>query len=157
METPLLLGLFAASALNAAIPGPSLLLVVARTAQGGLRAGIETAIGALLAVAVLLGIVMATMLGAFRLGESAFAAMQVCGIVILTLLGLRMLRAKASAGGPVVVHSRQGDLLAGFAIGAMSPFNLLFFLALIPQFIDPSDLMGQALPLVIGLVMLGSG
>jgi threonine/homoserine/homoserine lactone efflux protein len=156
METPLLLGLFAAAALNAAIPGPGLLLVVARTARSGLRAGIDTAIGELVAVSMLLAVVIAVMLGALHLGDAAFTALQFCGICLLVFLGLHMLRAKPAAGGSAAVPSRKGDLLAGFAVAAMSPFNLLFFLALLPQFVGRSDLAGQSLSLVVGLVLLGS-
>lgn len=156
METPLLLSLFVASAVNAAIPGPSLLLVVARAARGGLRAGIDAAIGATLAVAMLLTVVMAVMFGALRLGEPAFTVMKLGGILLLTVFGVRMLRAKIVAGSSGAVHSRHGNLLAGFLVGAMSPFNLFFFLALIPQFIDPSGLLGQPLALAISIVLLGS-
>lgn len=156
METPLFLGLFVASLVNAAIPGPSLLLVVARTARGGLRAGLDAAIGATLAVAMLLAVVIAVVFGALRVGEPAFTAMKLCGVALLTIFGVQMLRASIGAKNPDSVYSRHGDLLAGFSVGVTSPFNLLFFLALIPQFIDVSTLTRQSLALVVGLVLLGS-
>jgi threonine/homoserine/homoserine lactone efflux protein len=156
MDSVFLLPLFAAATINAAIPGPAFLIVIARGARGGLAGGAGAAFGCLLAVGLLLALVTALMLGVLQLGEPAFVALKLAGIAVLAYLGVRMLRATALGAGAERRHSAIGDVGAGLVVGVSSPFNLVFFLALIPQFIDPAALTSEHLAFACAAILLGS-
>lgn len=159
MDVIALSALFLASLVKASIPGPVLLLVLARASQGGLTTGAAAALGATLAVGLLLALVAGVMLGALSLGAPAFAAMKLAGIAVLTILGIRMLATTTSKpAGDAAVAGNNGQVAgftAGLAVGLASPFNLIFFLALLPQFVDPASLTTNCLVLAAGLVLLG--
>ena len=160
MDAIALSALFLAALVNAAIPGPALLLVLARATQDGLIVGAVTALGATLSVGLLLALGAGAMMGVLSIGEPAFVAMRVGGIVVLTILGLRMLAATAPTPvGDAAVVGNNGQLAgfaAGLTVGLASPFNLIFFLALLPQFIDPTSLTTRSLLLACGLALLAS-
>jgi threonine/homoserine/homoserine lactone efflux protein len=156
MDSHVWLTLFLAALINAAIPGPILLLVMARAAGGGLRSGLRTALGGALAVALLLAAVWALLFGAWQLGSGLVSALKITGIGVLTILGLRMLRAIPSPGAPLPTRAAASDLGAGLAIGLFSPFNLVFFLVLLPQFATPATMTPVGIALASALVLLGS-
>ena len=160
MDTIALSALFLAALVKAAIPGPVLLLVLARAAQGGLSVGAAAALGAILAVALLFALGAGTLVGVLSIGETAFAAMKLAGIATITIFGLRMLATtsstlvgEAALGGN---NGRVAGFAAGLALGLTSPFNLIFFLALLPQFVDPTSLTMNCLVLACGLALLAS-
>jgi threonine/homoserine/homoserine lactone efflux protein len=109
MDSHVWLTLFLAALINAAIPGPILLLVMARAAGGGLRSGLRTALGGALAVALLLAAVWALLFGAWQLGSGLVSALKITGIGVLTILGLRMLRAIPSPGAPLPTRAAAPD------------------------------------------------
>ncbi len=156
MDPLALSALSLAALVNAALPGPVMLLVVARAAEGGLRGGAMTALGALAAVALLLGVVWAVMLGAMQLGPQAFAALKVAGVVVLVLLGLRMLTASARPGPARIRRRGFGDLATAAALVLSNPVNLVFFLALVPQFVTVEAMTGARMAFVGALVLTAS-
>jgi len=151
-----LLPLFLAALINASVPGPVLLLVVARAGRRGAGAGLAAALGATLAVALILALVWTVLLGAVQLAPEIFATLKLAGIGLLLWLGLRMLR---EAGVP---HPAQpprphlGDIGAGLALGLSSPVNLVFLLALLPQFVDPAALSVDRALSASALVLVGT-
>jgi threonine/homoserine/homoserine lactone efflux protein len=138
------LGLFFVTALVLiATPGVDLLLTLARTLQGGLRAGFATALGITLGCAVH---TLAAALGLAALlaaSAVAFTLIKWVGAAYLLWLAWGMLRS-ALRGEPV-----QGAALSaapapadwrrifvqGFMTNVLNPKVALFFLALLPQFI----------------------
>ncbi len=155
MESLALSALFLAAMVNAAIPGPAVLLVVARAAEKGMHGGVLAGIGGLSAGALLLATVWAVMLGALELGPQVYEAMRWVGIAVLVVLGVHMLRAARSAG-IARPRSGPGDFAAGATLVLSNPVNLVFFLALVPQFVDPSALDARLMMVTSGLVLLGS-
>ena len=137
--------LSAAGALIVA-PGPGQALVVARTVQGGTRAGLLTSIGLNLGT---LGHTVAAALGLSALllaSATAFTVVKLVGAVYLVVLGTRMLAGtfgsrpvappvSGDAAGPKLPSSR---LLAhGAVTGLLNPKVAVFFLAFLPQFVRP--------------------
>jgi threonine/homoserine/homoserine lactone efflux protein len=130
--------LFVAAALIiAAVPGPGIFYVAARTLSGGRRAGIAstsgTAIGGLVhVIAGGLG-VSAIILASAQL----FAALKFGGALYLVWLGIRTFR---EAGH--LPQERTGAVgakrafLEGIMVEALNPKTAAFFLAFIPQFLD---------------------
>lgn len=130
--------LFLAAALViAAVPGPGIFYVAARTLSGGRRAGIASTFGTALGgmVHVIGGAlgVSAIILASAEL----FAALKFAGALYLAWLGIRTFR-EARRWQPQQ-ESAVGDDRAfweGVLVEALNPKTAAFFLAFIPQFID---------------------
>lgn len=132
--------LFLAAALViAAIPGPGIFYVAARTLSEGRASGFAstagTALGGLVhVVAGSLGI-SAIILASAEL----FAVVKFGGALYLVWLGIRTFR---GAGGALSLESEPvGDKRAfrdGVLVEALNPKTAAFFLAFIPQFLDPA-------------------
>jgi threonine/homoserine/homoserine lactone efflux protein len=134
----------AAAVVLAAIPGPGMLYVVARTLGGGRREGListaGTAIGGsvhVVAAALGLSALLAT-------SAVAFTVVKYVGAAYLVFLGLRLLwqaRRQPAAVETVAlrdVGSGWAALRQGALTEALNPKTALFFLAFVPQFVDPS-------------------
>jgi len=134
------LSLFLLAALIiAAIPGPGIFYVAARTLAGGRKTGIAstfgTALGGLVhVVAGGLGI-SAIILASAQL----FAVLKLIGGLYLVWLGIRTFRA-AGRGSPEPIGpagSRRA-FRDGVLVEALNPKTAAFFVAFIPQFLEPT-------------------
>ncbi|MBR0975174.1 MULTISPECIES: LysE family translocator [Bradyrhizobium] len=129
----------AAACLIAAVPGPGIFYVAARTLSEGRTSGFAstagTALGGLVhVVAGSLGI-SAIILASAEL----FAAVKLVGALYLVWLGIKTFR---SAGRtPALGSEPVGDRRVfrdGVLVESLNPKTAAFFLAFIPQFLDPS-------------------
>src|SRR5882762_423109 len=128
-----------AAVIIAAIPGPGIFYVAARTLSGGRQAGIAstfgTALGGLVhVIAGGLGI-SAIILASAQL----FAGLKLIGAFYLIWLGIRTFR---EAGHPTPEQINHADAQRAFrdgvAVEALNPKTAAFFLAFIPQFLEPA-------------------
>jgi threonine/homoserine/homoserine lactone efflux protein len=142
----------AAALLVAVAPGPGIFYVAMRTLAGGRAAGLASSVGLGLGglVHVAAGAVGVSAL--LMASAQAFAALKVVGAVYLIWLGLKTWRQArglqpahlpAAGAGPAF---RQGIL-----VEALNPKTAAFFLAFIPQFIDPARPVAAQF-IVLGLV-----
>jgi len=138
LGTNLLLFLAAASVI-AAVPGPGIFYVAARTLSGGRKAGIAstfgTALGGLVhVIAGALG-VSAIILASAEL----FTALKFAGALYLVWLGVRTFRegrqTMPEAVNPVGAAQAFRE---GVLVEALNPKTAAIFLAFIPQFIAPA-------------------
>lgn len=120
-------------------PGPDVLYVLANSARHGTRGGIFASLG------ISLGIVFHTCLAAFGVAALlmthrwAFDALRIAGAVYLIWLGLRMWRVVTpAAAAQEVPDASQLILGRGLITNILNPKVALFFLAFLPQFIDPA-------------------
>ena len=146
-----------AAALVAA-PGPGQALVLTRTFEGGARAGLLTALG--LEIGTLIHTVAASLGLSAILATSAtaFEIVKYFGAGYLILLGVVAWRKAGHAGTettPLAATANprsDGRMLFHAAVtGTLNPKVAVFFLAFLPQFVDPAR--GHALVqfLVLGL------
>jgi threonine/homoserine/homoserine lactone efflux protein len=123
----------------AAVPGPGIFYVAARTLSGGKRAGIAstfgTALGGLVhVIAGGLG-VSAIILASAEL----FTVLKFAGAVYLVWLGIKTFReARELLPKKVIAVGTQRVFREGVLVEALNPKTAAFFLAFIPQFIDPA-------------------
>lgn len=155
------LALFFAAALAIAIsPGPGLLYVAARTLAGGRTEGLAssfgTGLGGLVHVAAGAVGVSALVLAS----AEAFTILKIAGAAYLVWLGIKSFRESGSAIDPKAVTPRvqaTGAARAfreGIVVEALNPKTAAFFLAFLPQFVDPS--IGPAAgPVWLQFVVLG--
>ncbi len=126
-----------ATALIVAIPGPTILMIVAAGVAGGRRAALG-ALFAILAADVILIALVASGLGALaELGGATLDWLTAIGGLVLFVLGLRMLRDRG-AGVPSRV-SAHAHSLGSFIATITNPKSLLFFAAFLPQFVNSSS------------------
>lgn len=131
------------AALMTMSPGADTLLVVRNALRGGRRDGLATALGicsglyvhALLSA---LGVSMVLMHSA-----TAFTALKFAGAAYLVWLGLQSLRSAgrdlpqaANASAPLERVPARRSFREGFLTNLLNPKVIVFYLALLPQFID---------------------
>ena len=133
--------LFVAAALvMLIIPGPSVLYIVARSVEGGRTAGLVSMLG--VQTGALVHIAFATFGLSAILASSAvaFSVVKWLGAAYLVWLGLRRIfgddeEEEAAAAGPKRLSRIYSQ---GVVVNVLNPKTALFFLAFLPQFVDPS-------------------
>ena len=128
---------FASLAL-AVVPGPAVLYIVAQSVHGGRRAGIASALGVASGgiVHVLAAVVGLSALVAAS--AEAFTAIKLAGAVYLVYLGVRVLLTQDDRiGGRRPESTIARTYRQGVVVNVLNPKTALFFLAFLPQFVDP--------------------
>jgi threonine/homoserine/homoserine lactone efflux protein len=154
--------LFAAASLAfLAIPGPSVFYIVTRSLAQGRRAGVTSMLG------VQAGGLVHVVAAAFGVSAliassaTAFTIVKYAGAAYLVLLGVLKLLSRGEeaevevdARGPA---SGRRLFWQGAVVNILNPKTALFFLAFLPQFVDPS--VGPVAPqmLVLGTLLVGIG
>ncbi|MEZ5614569.1 MAG: LysE family translocator [Rhodocyclaceae bacterium] len=136
-------GFLLAAALITLAPGPDNLSVLSLGLSRGRRAGIGFGLGC--ALGCFIHTLLAT-LGVTALiaaSETAFTALKLAGAAYLCWLGWKALQSPGATLGAEaeVMHVDQAMrpyLMRGFVANAINPKVALFFLAFLPQFIDPA-------------------
>jgi threonine/homoserine/homoserine lactone efflux protein len=140
MTFKLFLSFVAAAGVLAIIPGPGVLFVLAQTSKGGKSAGLNASIGTAIGgmFHVLAG---AVGLSALVYSSSiAFEVVKTLGAFYLFYLGLKSLREKKTISMESLsgIQFQGESLKQGIITEFLNPKTALFFLALIPQFINPN-------------------
>ena len=147
------LAFVAASAVLLAIPGPTILLVISYALGHGRKATTATVAGVALGdftamTASMLG------LGALLAASAAiFTALKWIGAAYLIYLGIKLWRVPVSANA---TETEEGEtskerpfriFLRTYAVTALNPKSIIFFVAFLPQFLDTSK------PLAVQMVI----
>jgi threonine/homoserine/homoserine lactone efflux protein len=139
MNSASLFGFVVAALVVLLIPGPGVLYVVTRSLSQGQRAGVVSVLG--LSVGALVQVAAATMgLSAVLLASAtAFEIVKTLGAAYLVYLGIRTILARPAAGtGATAPRSSHRLFMDGVIISVLNPKIAVFFLAFLPQFVDPS-------------------
>ena len=157
------LALFCAAALAlAVVPGPAVLYIVAQSVDQGRFAGFVSALG--ISVGGLVHVLAATIGLSSLLASSAtaFTIVKYAGAAYLVFLGIRRLLAREIAENDIVraPRSRRRLFVDGIVVNVLNPKAALFFIAFLPQFLDPdagaATLQIFALGLIFVVIALGS-
>jgi threonine/homoserine/homoserine lactone efflux protein len=122
-------------------PGPSVLFVLARAIAWGRATAIATVVGNVLG-AFSLSVVVAVGLGPIlQRSELAFIAVQVLGGFYLVYLGIvaikhSQIHASDMTNQGDIRPSKWRSMREGFWVGALNPKGMVFFAAILPQFVD---------------------
>ncbi len=141
-------------------PGQDTLYILGRSIAQGRKIGVASALGIsaggvvhTLAAALGLSAVLAT-------SASAFVALKVVGAAYLVYLGIRLLITRTAAVGSTDIAGLV-DMWTAFRQGMLTnilnPKVALFFLALMPQFIEPDSPTKLGAFLVLGITFLTTG
>lgn len=151
-----LLAFAAMSFLLIVVPGPSVLFVIGRALAQGRRAALTTVVGNTLGACVL---VVAVALGIGSVVERSvlvFTVLKLAGAAYLVCLGVQAWRQRGSLQAAFSSDkATQGGLRTlweGFAVGVANPKTIVFFAAVLPQFVDRSQGHVVVQMLLLGLV-----
>jgi threonine/homoserine/homoserine lactone efflux protein len=121
------------------VPGPAVVYIVARSIHQGRRAGLVSVLG--IHVGTLVHIAAATVgLSALVVSSAvAFTAVRIAGAVYLVGLGLWTLFARRAEREVALGGERnlRRAFAQGIVVNVLNPKTALFFLAFLPQFVDP--------------------
>src|SRR3954466_10112666 len=132
--------LFAAASLALlAVPGPAVIYLVTRSVTQGRAAGLVSVLGvetgtfayALAAAVGLTGLIAAS--------QTGFTVVRYAGAAYLVWLGVRKLLERDAPDAAAPASARSRLYLRGVLVQLLNPKIAIFFLAFLPQFVDPAD------------------
>jgi threonine/homoserine/homoserine lactone efflux protein len=123
------------------IPGPNVALIAANSTRYGPRLGLVTVAGVCAAMVVQLALVGLGLAGALKLAGRTFEMVRWAGVAWLVWLGLRawfeppenLAAVRPKDGRPCALFA------GGFVVSLTNPKTLLFYAALLPQFVSGAD------------------
>jgi threonine/homoserine/homoserine lactone efflux protein len=142
------------------IPGPAVLYVVVQGAEQGRRVGLASVAGIHLGTLVHVAAATAGLSALIVTSSVAFSAVKYVGAAYLVYIGVRKLlgRDDPSLEPAEQRVSYRRAFVRGAVVNVLNPKTALFFLALLPQFVDPDrgGVWSQALVLGLLFACLGS-
>ena len=151
-EALLVFGL--ASLALAVVPGPAVLYIVAQSVQGGRRAGVVSSLGVSTGGMFHVAAAVIGLSAVLSASATAFTAVKLAGAAYLVYLGIRTL---LSPDDRIAGRSAEPTLWRtyrqGVVVNVLNPKTALFFLAFLPQFVDPDGSTRGQLA-VLGLVFV---
>jgi threonine/homoserine/homoserine lactone efflux protein len=141
------------------IPGPAVFYVVGRSIGQGRAAGLVSVLGIHVGTLIHVAAAAVGLSALLASSAAAFAVVKYMGAAYLIYLGVQKLRNEESLD---VSRAASGIKLRrifveGVVVNVLNPKTALFFLAFLPQFVDPSrgNVVGQILFLGILLTAMG--
>ncbi|TKT82646.1 LysE family translocator [Aquamicrobium sp. LC103] len=129
----------AVCAVAVVIPGPTNTLILANGMRHGVRAGLLNVAGTQAGLAVMIAVVGFGLTSVIEIAGHWFEWIKLLGAAYLVWIGWQMIRksggeSETEAAGP----PRGGFFTQGLLVALGNPKQLLFFGALLPQFVSPS-------------------
>jgi threonine/homoserine/homoserine lactone efflux protein len=160
MPNPALWGLFVlASVVLLLTPGPAVLYIVARSVEQGRAAGLVSVLGIHLGTIVHITAAAVGLSALIVSSALAFAVVKYLGAAYLIWVGIRTFMARdPSAETPIVPAEPLRRIFRdGFVVNLFNPKTAIFFLAFLPQFVDPARGPVHWQILVLGFTFMGLG
>ncbi|MCR9255536.1 MAG: LysE family translocator [Alphaproteobacteria bacterium] len=157
MAFDLWLAFAAASAVVLMIPGPTILLVVGYALGEGKRAAMTCSAGVVLGDFVAITLSFVGVGALIAASADAFTALKWAGAAYLVYLGIKMWRATPhlDAAEARTVTSHRTMFTRSFVVTMLNPKSIAFFIAFMPQFIDPAAaLLPQATAMTATFLVL---
>ncbi|MBO6602945.1 MAG: LysE family translocator [Roseicyclus sp.] len=157
MSFEIWLAFVAASTALLLIPGPTVLLVLSYALSQGRRVAVSTAAGVALGDLVAMTASLAGLGALVLTSATLFTVLKWVGAVYLIWLGVRLIRT-AGRGGPGGLGDlpATAEITAGktfshaAAVTALNPKSIAFFIAFVPQFVDPERPLIPQFAILIG-------
>lgn len=154
-----LLAFAAVSVVFVATPGPSVVFTIGRALTYGRIPAIYSVVGN--AAGVFLHVIaVAVGIGAIvQRSVAVFTILKVVGAGYLIYLGVQAIRRRHALSNVLDEQAEplrsQRSVLDGFVVGVSNPKSIVFFAAILPQFVDPTAGAATGQLLVLGLVPVG--
>lgn len=156
---PTRLALFTGAALLLLLtPGPAVLYIVTRSASQGVRAGLVSVAAVELGNAVHAVVAALGLSAVLASSALAFTAVKLLGAGYLLWLGLRKLLLRPGDEAPEPPpRALRAVFRDGLVVAVLNPKTALFFLAFLPQFVDPRRGAASLQMLLLGAVFVAMG
>jgi len=140
------------------VPGPSVMFVISRAVALGRRAALVTVVGNAAGVYAQL-ILVAIGLGAIiERSITLFALIKLAGALYLVWLGVQAIRHRGRLGealdGTAAGGSSRTVFVEGFIVGIANPKAIVFFGAILPQFIAPDGAPAGVQMAALGVIFV---
>lgn len=120
------------------VPGPTNTLIVANGMRHGMRAGLANVAGTQAGLAILLAIAGLGLTSVIETAGHWFEWIKLIGAAYLIWIGWQMIRGAGKGGSEAPRPPRGGFFWQGLVVCLGNPKQLLFFGALMPQFVEPA-------------------
>ncbi|MBB3021213.1 threonine/homoserine/homoserine lactone efflux protein [Microvirga lupini] len=129
----------AASVILLVIPGPTILLVVSYALGQGWRTALPMAVGVALGDFTAMALSLLGLGAVLAASATLFTILKWCGAAYLVWLGIKLWRAGGTLDAKPRADAASSLRMLGHAwiVTALNPKGLTFFVAFLPQFIDP--------------------
>ena len=154
-STELLLTFLVTTAIFAYIPGPAMLYAAAQTVARGRLSGLMAALGIHLGGYLHVFAAAAGLSVLFHAIPVLYMVVKLAGAAYLIWLGIALFRSRVAGNDDVpLIQAKSGRraFFESIAVEVFNPKTALFFMAFLPQFIDPS----ASLPVWLQFVILGA-
>ena len=143
-----------ASLIAVMIPGPVVVFILGRALGGGWRAALPTVGGVALGDSVALLASLAGLGALLAASAAAFTIAKWLGAAYLIWLGVKLWRAPV---GEAVALPARNAFRDAFLVTVLNPKSIAFFVAFVPQFLDPArPFLPQAALVLVTFVGLGA-
>jgi len=148
-----LIPFFLATLVFAVMPGPAILYTAAQTLARGRRGGFLAALGIHIGGFAHVIAAMAGLSAVFKLVPEAYAAVKIAGALYLVWLGIGIIRGKRDRSDLPQVRDRRARraFLESAVVEVLNPKVAIFYIAFLPQFVDPA----AAAPVWLQFLILG--
>lgn len=135
-------------------PGPALLYTAAQTIAHGRKAGFMAMLGIHLGCYIHVFAAAFGLSAVFKHVPELYVAVKLAGALYLVWLGIGMIRSRLGAADAAAAPPKtvKRALLDSFIVEILNPKVALFFIALLPQFVDPA----AAFPVWVQFLILGT-
>ena len=122
------------------VPGPNVLFVISRSLMLGRAAGVATAAGGQVGIYVQVAAVAFGVGALVERSVAVFTVIKLAGAGYLVYLGVQALRNRRTLSAALESEAQRKTLRRilrdGFVVGVSNPKAIIFFLAVLPQFVD---------------------
>ena len=137
------------------VPGPSVMFVISRGIILGRRGALETVAGNAVGIYLQVAFVAAGLGVVIEQSATAYATLKFAGALYLVWLGVQAIRHRSVVvgftDGPKLQRSAWLD---GLIVGVANPKSIVFFAALLPQFVDKSGAPASIQMMALGLIFV---
>jgi len=124
------------------VPGPNVLFIISRSLMLGRTAGVGTALGGQIGVYVQVAAVAFGIGAVVERSVTVFMVLKLAGAAYLVYLGIQALRHRDELSAALTAKTEPKSLgriaADGFLVGLSNPKAIVFFIAVLPQFVDQS-------------------
>ena len=149
---PTFLGFVVAGLALNIVPGADMTFIIASAARGGRRDGIVAALGVGAGALVHICAAVLGLSAILAASQTAFDAIKYAGAAYLLWIAFSLVRAKGAVGADAPATVAPARVFrAAMLVNILNPKVALFFLAFLPQFVDPAATVPAAQILCLGL------
>ncbi|HJY75877.1 MAG TPA: LysE family translocator [Burkholderiales bacterium] len=141
-------------------PGPDTLYIVGRSTTQGWRAGTVAALGIGAGIFVHIGAAAVGLSALLAASSSAFTVVKLAGAAYLVYVGISLVRSpipRAPKAQGQTTGSLRGVFVQGFFTNVLNPKVALFFVAFLPQFVEPEAPSKAVAFLLLGAIFNFNG